>query len=255
MNDNYESLYSDAQRYDLVEGAYATGKFLDFYRRQIARYGEPVLELACGSGRLTIPLAESGIRITGLDISETMLNLATLKASERGVKLSLIREDVRSFNLGKSFKLIFIPAQSLTHLYKREEIENCFSRVRHHLAADGRFLIELFNPSVKLLARESNQRHSIGEYKDSSEEDSRIFVTEEVGYDAATQISHIRWFFRKDGDDKETALSFQMRQFFPQEIDDLLWYNGYLVEHKYGSYDETEFSSDSPKQLIVCRSR
>jgi ubiquinone/menaquinone biosynthesis C-methylase UbiE len=87
MDDDYPSLYSDAQRYDLVEGAYATGDFLDFYRRQIARYGEPILELACGSGRLTIPLIESGIQITGLDISEEMLNLANLNFSFPQIEL------------------------------------------------------------------------------------------------------------------------------------------------------------------------
>jgi hypothetical protein len=43
-----------------------------------------------------------------------------------------------------------------------------------------------------------------------------------------------------------------MRHFFPQEIDTLLWYNDFLIEHKYGTYDEGEFSSDAPKQLIVC---
>ena len=254
MKDDYPSLYSDAQRYDLVEGAYATGDFLDFYKRQIARYGEPVLELACGSGRLTIPLAEAGVKITGLDISEEMLNLATLKASERGVKIPIVRGDICSFNLGKEFKFIFIPAQSLTHLHKREEIEDCFSCVRRHLAEDGRFLVELFNSSVKLLARDSDHRYVIGEYEDSNG-DGRVFVTEEVMYDAVTQINHIRWFFRSEGDEEAAVLSFEMRQFFPQEIDALLWYNGFLIEHKYGSYDEKEFCSGSPKQLIVCRSK
>jgi len=253
MNDDYPSLYSDARRYDLVEGAFAAGDFLDFYKRQIARYGEPVLELACGSGRLTIPLAETGVEITGLDISEEMLDLAALKASERGVKIPLVRGDVRSFNLGREFKFIFIPAQSLTHLHKREEIEDCFACVRRHLAEEGRFLVELFNPAVKLLARDSDHRYSVGEYEDTNEEGSRVFVAEEVRYDAATQINYIRWFFRNERSDQERVLSFEMRQFFPQEIDALLWYNGFLIEHKYGGYDEKEFYSGSPKQLIVCR--
>jgi ubiquinone/menaquinone biosynthesis C-methylase UbiE len=255
MNDDYPSLYSDAQRYDLVEGAFATADFLDFYRRQIVHYGEPVLELACGSGRLTIPLAESGVKITGLDISEEMLNLATLKASERGVKIPFVRGDVRSFNLGAKFKFIFIAAQSLTHLHKREEIEDCLSCVRWHLAEDGRFLVELFNPSVKLLARDSDHRYGVGEYEDQNGGKCRVFVTEEVRYDTDTQINHIRWFFRNEGYEEEAVLSFDMRQFFPQEIDALLWYNGFLIEHKYGSYDEKAFCGDSPKQLIVCRSK
>lgn len=255
MNDAPTSLYSDAQRYDLVERSYAAGAFLDFYRRQIVSYGEPVLELACGSGRLTIPLAETGVQITGLDISEEMLNLAVLKASERGVNIPLVRGDIRRFNLGKAFKFIFIPAQSLSHLHKREEVEDCFSCVQQHLAKDGRFLIELFNPSVKLLARDSDQRYLIGEYEEPDGRGGRIIVTEKVMYEAATQINHIRWFFQKEGETEERALSFKMRQFFPQEIDELLWYSEFIIEHKYGSYDGEEFSSDSPKQLIVCRSK
>jgi SAM-dependent methyltransferase len=254
MRDDYVSFYSDARRYDLVLGAYASGNFLDFYQRQIARHGEPVLELACGSGRLTIPLAEAGVNITGLDISEDMLDLAKLKASKRGVSIRFIQGDIRNFDLGEKFKFIFIPAQSLSHLYKREEIEDCFSCVRRHLAEDGRFLIELFNSSVKLLARNSDRRYSVGEYEDPNG-GGRVLVTEELRYDAATQVNHIRWFFQNEGSDEEEILSFEMRQFFPQEIDALLWYNGFLIEHKYGSYDEEEFSSDALKQLIVCRAK
>ena len=82
MNDDDLNIYSDAQRYDLVMGAYTSGDQLRFYRRQIARYGEPVLELACGSGRFTTLLAKEGISITGVDISEEMLDLAKLKVSE-----------------------------------------------------------------------------------------------------------------------------------------------------------------------------
>ena len=81
------SFNSDAQRYDLVMGAYASGDQLNFYHRQVARYGEPVLELACGSGRLTIPLAKEGVNITGVDISEDMLALAKSKASKDGVNI------------------------------------------------------------------------------------------------------------------------------------------------------------------------
>jgi 2-polyprenyl-3-methyl-5-hydroxy-6-metoxy-1,4-benzoquinol methylase len=176
MNDEYVSFYSDAERYDLVMGAYARGDYLNLYQRQIARYGEPVLELACGSGRLTIPLATEGVHITGMDISEDMLRLAKWKASKRGVSIPFIQGDMRSFDLGEKFKFIFIPAQSLSHLHTREEIEDCFSCVRRHLADDGRFLIGLFNSSVKLLARESGRRYPIGEYKDLGE-GLQVFVT------------------------------------------------------------------------------
>ncbi len=251
MTENHASIYSDAQRYDLVVGAYVSGEVLSFYRRQVSRCGEPVLELACGSGRLTIPLANEGIHITGMDISEQMLDLAWLKAAERGANIRCIQGDIRRFDLGEKFKFIFIPAQSLSHLHTRKEIENCFTCVQRHLTDEGRLLIELFNSSVKLLARETDHRYPVGQYRDPKS-GSQVFVTEEVRYDAASQINHIRWFFREEGDTRETILSFEMRQFFSQEIDDLLWYNGFRIEHKYGNYDEREFSSEDWKQLILC---
>jgi ubiquinone/menaquinone biosynthesis C-methylase UbiE len=251
MNDSV-NLYSDAQRYDLVMGAYASGDSLNFYRKQIGSYGEPVLELACGSGRLTIPLAREGIKITGMDISEDMLDLAKWKASSSGVNLRFLQGDMRSFDLGEKFKLIFIPAQSLSHLHRLEDVENCFSCVRRHLAEEGRFLVELFNSSVKMLARESGRRYAVGQYEDPKA-GSHVSVTEEVRYDSASQVNHIQRFFRNEGSDDERMLSFTMRQFFPQEIDALLRYNGFGIEHKYGGYNEEEFSSDAWKQLIVCR--
>jgi SAM-dependent methyltransferase len=233
-------------------GAYASDDMLNFYRRQIARYGEPVLELACGSGRLTIPLAREVVNITGIDLSEEMINLAQLKASQARLHLRFIQGDMRTFDLGEKFKLIFVPAQSLSHLHTRAEIQDCFACVQRHLADEGRFLIELFNSSAKMLAREPGHRFSVDQYEDPKT-GSQVFVTEEVRYDAASQINHIRWFFRDEGINHEKALSFEMRQFFPQEIDALLWYNGFRVEHKYGSHGEEEFSSDSAKQLIICR--
>ena len=252
MNDDYVSFYSDAERYDLVMGAYASGDQLNFYHRQIARYGEPVLELACGSGRLTISLAKEGVNITGIDISEDMLALAKLKASTDRLNIRFVQGDMRNFDLGETFKFIFIPAQSLSHLHTRAEIEDCFACVRRHLASEGRFLLELFNSSIKLLAREPNRRYDVGQYEDPKG-GFPVFVTEEVRYDLASQINHIRWFFQDERRNEETVLSFEMRQFFPEEIDALLWYNGFMIEHKYGSFDEREFSSDAPKQLIVCR--
>ena len=252
MNDDFVSFYSDAQRYDLVMGAYAGGDQLGFYRRQVARFGEPVLELACGSGRFTIPLAKEGVNITGVDISEEMLALAKLKASKDEVNIHFLQGDMRSFALGEKFKLIFIPAQSLSHLHTREEVEDCFSCVRQHLADEGRFLIELFNSSVRMLARESDCRSSVGQYEDPKA-GSQVFVTEEVRYDAASQVNHVLWLFRDEGTKKETVLSFKMRQFFPQEIDALLCYNSFLIEHKYGNYNEERFYSEAPKQLVICR--
>ena len=243
MSVNY---YQDPHRYDLFEGDIATGDFLDFYVGQIERCGEPVLELACGSGRLTIPLTEKGFRIKGLDISDEMMNLAKEKAARRNIALDLMKGDMTDFDLGEKFKLIFIPAQSLTHLYTLEEIEKCFACVRKHLTDDGRFLIELFNPSLEILLQTTDRYFTKGG-AESIAVDSNSF------YDTAAQIKHIELIFRGKTGESDAILTFKMRQFFPQEIDALLKYNGFRIERKFGSHREEIFDFDSPKQLIICQ--
>jgi len=253
MNNKIENFYSDALRYDIVEGTYAAGEFLDFYRRQVIHHGEPVLELACGTGRLTIPLAEDGTDITGLDLNEEMLILARKKASDRGVKIPLVQGDMRKFDLGQKFKFIFIPAQSLSHLHTRKDIEDCLSCVRGHLTEGGRLLIELFNPSLSLLSRNSDEPYPLGEGSfELPDGTGRVYISCRAHYDSATQVNAIEFIYRREESKKEKILSFEMRQFYPQEIDALLAYNGFEVEQKYGDYHENTFSSKSPKQLIVC---
>ena len=73
-------------------------------------------------------------------------------------------------------------------------------------------------------------------------------------YETATQINHIELMFQ-DGTGAKTILSLPMRQFYPLEIDALLGYNGFQIEHKFGDYSENPFASDSPKQLIICRKK
>ena len=249
-------LYSDGQRYDLIMGRYATGIFLEFYRRQVSLYGQPVLELACGTGRLTIPLAESGAEVVGLDISPQMLALAEVKTRERNVRPVLEQGDIRDFDLGRKFNFVFISTQSLSHLHEREELEACFACVRRHLADGGRFLIDVYNPSLKILSREPGRHYPVGsgEFEDPHGA-GRVFVTEQICYDAAAQVNHIRYFYRYERSGKEAVLSFEPRQFFPQELDALLAYNGFQLERKYGNYDGAAFSGASPKQLVVCRAR
>jgi len=248
------SLYRDSRLYDLVMGRFASGGMLDFYHRQVVSYGGPTLELACGTGRLTIPLVEAGADITGIDISEHMLRAAEMKARERDVQVSFLCGDMRDFDLGRQFKLILVPAQSLSHLHAREEVEACFGCVRRHLAVGGGFVIELFNPSPALLARGAGRRYPVGDFEDELTGE-RFILSEEVRYDSASQVNHISWHFLGGGVGREDLLSFEMRQFFPQEIDALLEYNGFIVERKDGGYDGEVFAGSSPKQLIVCSAR
>lgn len=244
------NVYQDARAYDLLFGGYAQGEDLAFYTRLAREAGGPVLELACGTGRLTIPLAESGVEITGLDLSSPMLALARQKSASRNVAVTWVEADFRSFALGRTFGLVFIPANSLTNLLDRESLEDCLRCAREHLAPGGRFAFQIYNPSLAVLTRDASQRYPVGQYQ-HPDSGRTVVVTHTHVYDAATQINHILWHYQMEGEEEQVA-SLKMRVFYPQELDALLHYNGYELIAKYGDWGEAPFTTASPKQLIVC---
>lgn len=147
-----EQLFDDGRHYDMHTKHVVED--IPFYLRQAKKYGEPVLELACGTGRITIPMAEQGIQITGLDVSEPMLSQARRKAAMKGVNVEWVKADCRDFKLNKKFRLIFFPFNSIVHLHDLESIEACFSCVRKHLTREGRFMIDVFVPGMDYLMRD-----------------------------------------------------------------------------------------------------
>jgi ubiquinone/menaquinone biosynthesis C-methylase UbiE len=117
-----ERFYEDAdslfiRAYDAfyVAGA-PIGGDIAFYECLARETGGGVLELACGTGRIALALAETGLEITGVDISEGMLNVARRKAAARPAavqqRVTLIQQDMSELNLGRRFGFVFVPARS-----------------------------------------------------------------------------------------------------------------------------------------------
>ncbi len=242
------NLYENDWLYDIVHEKPADSEQVAFYENQIKKYGSPVLELACGTGNYLVILSDEATEISGIDNSENMLGGAKKRAEQQEKQTNLINADMRDFDLGKEFKLIFIAGNSLQHLNTNQDVESCFASVRRNLSPNGRFIVEVFNPSLKLLTRDPNERYYVGDYQT---EQGLVLLTENVFYDAGTQINHIRWHYRKQSDPQEHTVSFTMRQFFPLELDALFENNGFRIESKFGDFDESEFSSGSSKQIVV----
>ena len=217
-----EALYLDGRHYDNQHKNFKDD--IPFYLKKAKCYGNPVLEIACGTGRITIPLAEEGIDITGLDISEGMLDEARKKAKEKNLPVSFFKADCRYFNMKRKFNLIFIPFNSFAHIHDLESIENCFKHIREHLAEDGRFILDIFNPKLEYLTRCPDEKKMAFEYPDP-ESDGNVVIHETMKYDKATQVNYIKWYY-KIGDGPEKVEELNMRIFYPQEIDALLKYNG-----------------------------
>ncbi len=241
-------IYFDGRHYDSQHKRYIPD--IPFWIRQARKYGEPILELACGTGRIAITLAEKGFQVTGIDISESMLSKAIKKSSLKKINVEWVKADMRDFSLRKKFSLIILPFNSVCHLLSLEDIEGCFSSARKHLKTGGRFIIDVFNPHLNTLLREPTKRYPHTTYVNPDGKEI-VKVTQTNIYDDAAQINRIKLYYRI-GHQKEKIEELNMRIFYPQEIDALVKYNGFIIERKIGNYDETIFKSGSPKQIIVC---
>src|SRR5262249_17840060 len=149
------SLFVRAYDAFYVGGAPIAGD-VAFYDRLARETGGPVLELACGTGRIALALAEKGLDITGVDISDGMLTVARRKAAGRTAlvrdRLALINQDMSELDLGRRFGFAFVPARSFQHLLTIDRQRKSLQAIRRHLEPTGRLALHLFDPRLDLLS-------------------------------------------------------------------------------------------------------
>jgi SAM-dependent methyltransferase len=102
-----------------------------------------ILELACGTGELSVRLYESGFQVTGLDLSGDMLAVAHAKAAERGFSIPFIQQNMTDFFGFGQFDMAIIFCDSLNYLHTEEEVVKTFSCVYDHLKENGLFLFDV----------------------------------------------------------------------------------------------------------------
>lgn len=241
-------IYLNGQHYDqLFLGA---NEDLPFWADQARKYGDPILELACGTGRITNLLAQQGYRVTGIDNSIAMLSEARKKAGLQDVLVEWVHGDMRDFDLGTKFPLIILPANALCHLLTLTDFESCLVVVKKHLMDGGKFIIDVFVPKPELLVSKPDERFPFSEYDDPDGK-GKVVVTHSYVYEADTQIKRIKTSHSLLDQDTEVEGELNMRMYFPQEVNALLNYNGFLIEEKFGDYDLSSFNSAAKKQLII----
>jgi SAM-dependent methyltransferase len=145
--------YAEYYDYDHAAGPFADVPFYLYYAQQC---GSPLLELACGTGRVLIPLAQAGFALYGVDVSEKMLAVCRRKVEEHCVadRVHLMQANMASFDLPcKDFALVYIPVRAFMHLFTLADQLACLHRVYAHLRVGGLFIVDLYTPSFPILAQ------------------------------------------------------------------------------------------------------
>lgn len=222
-----------------------------FYLACARERGGRVLDLACGSGRLAIPLAQAGLEVVGGDLSAAMLDRGRHSTGAADVVVDLVQLDMRDFSLDVRFDTILVAANTILHLHKPDDFAGFFHSVRQHLAPGGILAFDCFVPSPALLARPPDRRETIGSLRHP--ELGLLTVEESARYDPVAQISQLDWYWSRPGEPDFWRNHLRLRQIFPQELPLLLAVNGMELLERFGDFDRSPFVAGSMRQVCLCR--
>jgi ubiquinone/menaquinone biosynthesis C-methylase UbiE len=249
-------MYRWSEYYDLTQHGVLGD--VDFYREMALQAEGEILDLACGTGRIAIPLAQAGLHVTGLDLSTDMLRRAEQKAQAAGVseRITFLQGDMRQFDLGRTFSLIMIPFRSFLHLLHIHEQMKALTCIRKHLAPGGKLVMNVFVPKISHLYEESEKMSLRGMYP--LETGEQIAMWDYTRYDHFQQLSEVTRTYERispEGVVTEKVVGrFTLRYIFPAELHHLLRLNGLKVVQRYGSFAKAPFDQNSSELIIVAES-
>ncbi|AJC80571.1 hypothetical protein IE4803_CH03404 [Rhizobium etli bv. phaseoli str. IE4803] len=205
----------------------------------------PILDLGCGTGRVTVPLAQNGIQVVGVDRSIGMLHLAAKNISDAGATATFIKEDFRALQLSITFDLAIAPANVINHCFTTTDIDLFLSSVRRSLNRSAKFVIGARNQLLGQAGTQPVAMHTPAQLASGY----RLEWTA-LPYDHKTQLSLA--IFSEITSAGTTEYFLAHRIYYPDEAATLLSRHGFVVDNVLGDFDGNPFNASSRHMIISC---
>jgi SAM-dependent methyltransferase len=232
-----------AARYDDSEGWMFDPEHIEVvtdFLAELAGDGA-ALELGVGTGRIALPLAERGVPVQGIDLSEAMV--ARLRAKLGGGDIPVTIGDFATTRVAGTFALAYLVFNTIMNLTTQDEQVACFENVAAHLDPGGCFVIETGVPALQRLPPgETFQPFHVGE--------NHVGIDE---YDVVNQglVSH---HFQRTDDGTFRKASGPFRYVWPAELDLMARIAGMTLRERYGDWNREPFTAESEKHVSVWQS-
>ncbi|WP_260284748.1 class I SAM-dependent DNA methyltransferase [Peribacillus aracenensis] len=224
-------------------------KWLMILTAKLEQYGiggRKVLDLACGTGEMTVELAQHGFEVTGVDLSDEMLLVANEKAVKLGLSIPLFQQDMAELEGLGQFDCVTIFCDSLNYLRNEEDIVKTFSRVHEHLKDGGLFLFDV---------------HSIYKMEEIFRDNTFAVNGEEVSYiwdcfpgEEPYSVEHDLSFFVRDDEnglyDRFDELHYQ-RTYPVEQYKKWLEQAGFTVSEILADLEEAPLVAETERILFV----
>jgi len=211
---------------------------IEFYVEEACATGGPIVELACGTGRIAVPVAEAGIAVIGVDGSPRMLEVARERARDAGVQalVDLRSGDMREPPVPERVPLVLIPFRSLLHMTTEADRERALRAVHGLLLPRGRLIFDVFAPSPDDVeathGRWLEREPGIFERADWDEGARTLTLSVRRGEEASTML--LAWLS-------------------PLEWRRLLERAGFRIEAHYGWFDRRPYAGEEDFVFVAAR--
>lgn len=231
---------------------------VDVYLALARRFGGPVLELACGTGRILGPLTEAGFACTGVDSSAQMLARARERLAEGGLSADLVEQDLTTLELdGGPFRTILFPLDGLGLLVKQADQVEVLARARRLASHDGRLVVDVSNGNLR--GGPEPPEEMLHHQTAPDAETGRLitkWAVRRVRPDI--QLDELAFFYDEpdeEGRIRRTSTQLQLRWFTRFELELLLERGGWSLQELYGSYALDPYGASSDRLLVVAAPR
>lgn len=224
---------------------------IPFFLKESEGFKGEILELMCGTGRVSIPLLDSGRKMTCIDYSEGMLDSFKQKIRNKNYPVNIFRMDVTNLSLDSKFGLIILPFHSFSEIISTESQIKALKTISHHLDKNGIFILTLQNPKTRLRSADGvprvigkfpmdNNRHMIISYVnefDSSDSLVSGFQFYEI-YDSTNNLTGKRF------------LETNFKLITDSQLKNLLRDTGLEIAEMFGDYSYSSFDEENSNFMI-----
>jgi ubiquinone/menaquinone biosynthesis C-methylase UbiE len=235
---------------DLYDSYVTTQYDIPFFLKEAEDTQGSILELMCGTGRVSIHLLKNGINLTCIDYSEDMLKVFRSKIKGKNYNVNLIKMDVSELSLKNKFGLIFIPFHSFSEILSEEKQKQALNRISQHLDNKGKFICTLHNPDIriksadgilKLLGKFPIEKENLLVYYLNKYNSSKKIITGFQLYEIYDSNNNLK---------EKRILEINFKIIDKNAFEKMIEETGFRILKIYGDYNYSEFDDENSSYII-----
>lgn len=229
-----------------------------FYVEESVRAPGPIVELAAGSGRVAIPVAEAGQSVIAVDLSHAMITEGERRAARAGVadRIRWVHDDMRTWVASPRVSLVTIPFRSFIHLVTTEDQLAALDAVGRSLLPGGRLVMNMFQPDPAVIVDLDGRRRLQADFVDERGRHCELWAINRYSmHDQGLTVRVILEVYEGGRVADVVETEFEARMVYRYEMEHLLARSGFDVESLYGGFDRRPFEAGCSEMIWVARKR